>query len=269
MQPFFFEGVSGKLFCLFFPAQGNQEKGAVLHVPAFAEEMNKSRHVVVKQARKLAQSGYSVLLVDLFGTGDSEGEFVEARWHIWQQDIDLLIGWLRETKHQNITLWGLRLGALLAFSCAQSNQAIQQLLLWQPVISGEQFAQQFLRLRLAASMMSGGEKETVKSLKARLDNGDSLEVAGYELAPQLFTSVAESNMKSVVLVDHLQAVKWLEVSGSKKELAIPSQKLLADWRETLNVPINAEAVEGKQFWSNQEIVWADSLITKTSEMFSG
>lgn len=268
MQPFFFEGSAGKLFCLHFPPEGRESRGAVVHVPAFAEEMNKSRHMVAQQARALARCGYGVLLFDLFGTGDSEGEFAAARWHIWQQDISLLVDWLRDQENQNITFWGLRLGSLLALSCAQDNPAVKQLLFWQPVVDGELFTQQFLRLRLAASMMKGGEKETVKSLKAQLEDGLSLEVAGYDLAPDLFAAITQSNMKSIPLSAHVQTVSWFEVAGTKKELAIPSQKLLSDWQETYPQQIKCEAVEGKQFWSNQEIVWANSLIAQTTKLFS-
>ncbi len=268
MQPFFFDGCAGKLFCLYFPAQGSQNKGAVLHMPAFAEEMNKSRHMVVQQARELAQCGYGVLLADLFGTGDSEGEFVEARWHIWQRDIGLLVDWLQRREYKDITLWGLRLGALLALSCVPANPAVKQLLFWQPVINGELFSQQFLRLRLAANMMGGGEKETVKSLKAQLDDGTPLEIAGYDLSPELFAGIAQSSMKSMSLPEDLKGLYWLEVTGTKKELAIPSQKQLSEWKDAHSLAIKSEAVEGKQFWSNQEIVWAENLISQTTSLFS-
>jgi hypothetical protein len=47
-------------------------------VPPFAEEMNKSRRMIAEVGRRLEGSGVGMLLVDLFGTGDSEGEFAQA-----------------------------------------------------------------------------------------------------------------------------------------------------------------------------------------------
>ncbi len=267
MQPNFLAGGVGKLFTLYFPSECTQCKGAILHVPAFAEEMNKSRHMVVKQAREMARNGHSVLIVDLYGTGDSEGEFAEASWDIWVEDVLLLVDWLVQNASPNITLWGLRLGGLLAVVCAQQNSFIRKLLLWQPVISGEQFMQQFLRLRIAASIMGNSEKETVKSLKAILEKGELLEVAGYELPPTLFSSIANTNM-STLDVTGLKSAGWFEVNSSAKSLTVPSQKLVAHWQDDFHLPVTSQTVEGKQFWSNQEIVWAENLIIQTNLLLS-
>ena len=51
-QAFFLEAKPGRRFCLYHPPQG-EDRGAVLHVPAHAEEMNKSRRMVALQARRL------------------------------------------------------------------------------------------------------------------------------------------------------------------------------------------------------------------------
>ena len=66
-------GRAGQRFCVFHPAQG-VPRGAVVHVPALFEEMNKSRRMVALQARTLAAAGFAVLRIDLHGCGDSSGE---------------------------------------------------------------------------------------------------------------------------------------------------------------------------------------------------
>jgi len=267
MFPAFLDGEKGKLFSLYLPPESESCKGVVLHVPAFAEEMNKSRHMVIRQARDLSTMGYGVLLFDLFGTGDSEGDFADARWQTWINDTLNLIDWLAENIHSNVTLWGVRLGGLLAAVCASQSEKVYRLVLWQPVINGEQFMQQFLRLRLAASMMGEGEKETVKSLKVTLVKGEPLEVAGYVLDAQLFSSVVDTVMNSLD-ISHLQQVAWFEVNSVVKPLAVPSQKLIASWQENFHFSLNVQVVEGKQFWSNQEIVWAEHLINQTTLVFA-
>src|SRR5690242_13967142 len=45
-----------------------------VYVPPFAEEMNLARRMAALQARALAAVGIGVLLLDLFGTGDSDGD---------------------------------------------------------------------------------------------------------------------------------------------------------------------------------------------------
>ncbi|MFC6669027.1 hypothetical protein [Marinobacterium aestuariivivens] len=71
----FIAGRQGRLYLATF---GNSAAAqAVLFLPAFAEEMNLSRAVVARQARMLAECGYFVVLLDYFGTGDSEGKSMQ------------------------------------------------------------------------------------------------------------------------------------------------------------------------------------------------
>ena len=65
---------------LHWPAEPRVPLGLVVHAPAFAEEMNKSRRMVALQARALAEDGLAVLLVDPLGCGDSPGDFGDATW---------------------------------------------------------------------------------------------------------------------------------------------------------------------------------------------
>ena len=64
------------------------------HLPPFAEEMNHSRRMATLQAHRLAALGIDVLVVDLFGTGDSAGDFADARWETWQEDAKAAVAWL-------------------------------------------------------------------------------------------------------------------------------------------------------------------------------
>ena len=85
--PLFIDGTAGRLFAIYLaPAPEAPRRGAVLYLPPFAEEMNRSRRMVLLQARRMVELGYQVLIVDLYGTGDSEGDFADARWAIWRAD---------------------------------------------------------------------------------------------------------------------------------------------------------------------------------------
>jgi exosortase A-associated hydrolase 2 len=186
-QPFFLEGGLGPLFCLLFaPAPNMLPRGTILYLPPFAEEANRSRRMAVLQAGRLAARGWAVLLLDPFGTGDSAGEFREARWDQWLADAGRAANWLAACwPDRPITLWGLRLGALLAADlAARETNRFSRLLFWQPLLRGDRFITQFLRLRTAAAM-TVGEKESSEDLRARLADDEILEVAGYELAPDL------------------------------------------------------------------------------------
>jgi hypothetical protein len=50
-SPFFLNAGGHALFCVFYPVQETlKPKGFIVHIPAFAEEMNKSRRMVALQA---------------------------------------------------------------------------------------------------------------------------------------------------------------------------------------------------------------------------
>ena len=83
MQPMFLPGPSGRLHVvLHAPAEG-APSGAVLFVPPFGDEMNRSRRMVAETARAMACIKLEVLLMDPFGTGDSEGDYGQATWSRW------------------------------------------------------------------------------------------------------------------------------------------------------------------------------------------
>src|SRR5262245_16378618 len=142
-EAFFLPSGRGERFCVFYPAAG-APLGSVLSIHPFAEEMNKSRRMAALQARAFAARGYTVLQIDLMGCGESSGNFSEARWALWKDDVRTAHHWLRSHVGGAVHLWGLRLGALLAADCAcERDPGFASLLMWQPVISGAQFMTQF------------------------------------------------------------------------------------------------------------------------------
>jgi len=240
-------------------------RGGVLFVPPFAEEMNKSRRQVMLQARALATLGYGVLLVDLYGTGDSEGEFAAGRLDAWRNDLVAGCRWLGREGFEPVVAWGLRWGALLATDVLRT-LGLRRLLLWQPVADGRQYMDQFFRLRTAASMMRGGARETAQDLRRQLEAGATIEVAGYELHPELVR--ANDNLRLDAPPGGC-VVDWLEVvRDADTQVSVGSQRMIASWRQT-GVDVRPAAVVGQQFWATVETTVAPALIEHTSQSLSG
>ncbi len=267
MKPLFIPGSSGNLFAVYYPPVNQAINRAIIHIPAFGEEMNKSRRMVALQARAFAGQGTAVLVLDLFGTGDSSGDFGEATWQIWLQDIATAVGWLKQQGAQKIDLWGLRTGALLAMDFASRGQCpIQRLIAWQPVLNGETFITQFLRLRVAAAMMdSNAPKEKTADLKRQLQEGQGIEVAGYLLNPELVVPLMALRAEQLAWQFAGDIVVFEVVPNADSPASLGNSQFLSTLQKQA---INASlaTVAGDAFWASQEICEVPDLITATSNV---
>lgn len=270
-QAFFLDTPRGALFCLAtWPA--TPPRGGLLQVPPFAEEMNKARRMTALAAQHFAAQGWLVLQVDLMGTGDSGGDFADATWIGWQEDVGQAGQWLEtqlaagESALPRVprVLWGLRTGALLAAACsARPGTGWQHwpLLLWQPVLSGSQFLTQFLRLKMANEMLAEGDgRQVMKDLKAALAAGQSVEVAGYGLHPELASGLAAATLD----FNPGQPVHVFELPGAERSEPTPALALAHQrWLEA-GVVCQVETVAGAAFWSTQEIAEVPALIAASA-----
>jgi len=269
-EPFFLKTESGDRFCLYHAPHLNKEcRGVFIYVHPFGDEMNKSRRMVALQARAFAAMGFGVLQMDLYGCGDSSGEFGDARWDIWKQDLGIAMSWLENCVTAPIGLWGLRLGALLALDFAQSSaNMINKIILWQPVISGELFLTQFLRLRLANEMFAGGLEKTTgtQAMRSSLAVGERLVVAGYELTSDL--TVAIDSLRAIKLLVPKVPVHWFEiVSESGRTMPPAAAKVVRSWeKEGSNLQVHL--VPCVPFWATQEISECPELISATARILS-
>lgn len=270
-QPFFLKTAAGERYCLFHPAVGAC-RGGLVYVPPFGEEMNKSRRMAALQARALAAQGIAVLQIDLHGTGDSSGDFADARWAQWLADVALGCQWLSARLGRPVGLWGLRLGALLALDYARSPYAQgaaapTRMLLWQPVHSGASHLTQFLRLRMANDMLAAGgaQKNGTAALREQLRSGTALEVAGYELAPELADALDALDLAQ--MAPPACPLHWFDVvAADGRPLTPASAKLVAAWRAQ-GADLEAQAVAGPQFWATQEIATCPALLAASSALF--
>lgn len=259
LQPAFVAGSAGRLFVTCFaPPQGTDTW--LLFVPPFAEEMNKSRRMLARLGYALAEVGMGLCLPDLYGTGDSEGDFGDARMGIWQQDLRDVAHWL-QTEHgcRQLLLGGQRYGALLAMSTRAQLPALTACLLWQPMAKGQQQLTQFLRLRQAAAIMGGGARETLKDLQLRLDQGESLEVAGYRLSPDLTQAMAAQELAPLSPPTDLP-LHWLELTRDAERPVMPASKAIIEAWQGQSCTLQVAGVPGDPFWSTQELVDAPMLI---------
>jgi len=239
----------------------------MLFVPSLGEEMNKSRRMVALQARALAASGWIVLILDLFGCGDSEGDLGEADWATWRGDVLAAVEHLRRESGQPPSIWAMRAGCLLASDAARDLDTPAQLVFWQPQVSGRQVLQQLLRLRVASRLLLEGSRprETAENLREALRSGATLEIAGYALPPSIALPLDEARLAPPAGA----RVAWLEVVPAAGLQASAAARAQADdWRHA-GIEVSLRTVAGDAFWQTQEITECATLIEATRDAVAG
>jgi exosortase A-associated hydrolase 2 len=238
----------------------------VLHLPAFADEMNKSRRMVARQACAIAEMGGAAFVLDPYGTGDSEGDFGDATWRGWQDDVQAAWLWVRAGigEHVPALLWGSRLGALLAVEAVRTGTvAPSALLLWQPIAAGRRFIDGLLRIAELAGSTGAREGSARAALRDRLDGGQRIEVAGYSLSPDLVSGIDALELSTVPVLPC--PVTWREIVAVGEPAVSPWATAVADRWLSAGGMVDLGAVSGPSFWASAEIEEAPALLSSTSE----
>ena len=260
-EAFFLPLDRGRRFCVRY-SPATRAHGAILFVPPFAEEMNKARRMAALQARALAASGWTVLHMDLFGCGDSDGEFAEADWEQWLTDIADAMAWLHEQTGCLPLLWGLRAGCLLACGAAHDMTPAPRLLFWQPSLSGRQALQQFLRLRVTGQLFgdpSAGRIGT-QDLREQLLRGEAIDVAGYRLSPGVALGLEAAELTPLVGPTE---VAWLEIGPAASAEPSPAVRGRVEAWRTAGHNVALRSIADAAFWQTQEIAECPGLIDAT------
>jgi len=258
LEAFFLPANPGQRFALLhWPDSACEPSGAVVYVPPFAEELNKSRRMAALQAQAMADAGYAVLQIDLLGCGDSSGDFVDASWEAWLADVQLACAWVQQRTSTPLWLWGHRTGCLLANEAANRMHCPVDLLFWQPVLVGKQYLQQFLRLRLAAELAGGDSRGVMEALRQQLRQGQPVEIAGYMLSATL----ADGLERAELLLPHRSGrVEWIEISSrADASLSPAGVARLTQW-QAAGQEVRSTVVNGPAFWQTSEISECNALL---------
>ncbi|SEH72073.1 exosortase A system-associated hydrolase 2 [Rheinheimera pacifica] len=234
---------------------------AVIVIPPFAEEMNKSRHLLNAAMRQLAAAGYSCFMLDNYGTGDSAGDLDQASIDIWRDDLYQLLLLLQQQGYQNINFIAVRFGVIQLFDLMNKHilpLPMQQLVLWQPVFDVSKFWQQFVRLKVAEAM-AAGNKISQKDLEQQLSEGENIEIAGYPISPAFYHSLLDINSSSPAQLSGIK-LQWLETS-QLDTVALPVQKMREQLQQ--HCQLHYTQLKAEPYWQTAELASAEQLIALT------
>jgi exosortase A-associated hydrolase 2 len=264
LRPRFVRGSAGDLFLLLYaPVRRGRAAYAVLCMPPFGEESNKARRMFHLQAVALAERGIPCAVLDVFGTGDSAGEFAGATWAQWLRDIDAARDFLSAEVAPDIACIGLRMGALLALEHAGGSlRAPHSIVLWQPWTDGGTELDNLLKMRIVADKFAGRSDTSLASLKNELAAGRAVEVGGYEITGALAADLAARRIEPL-LAGKRSSTTWIDVSDSGSPA--PARRASIDAARAAALADIRLAI-GEKFWSTAEITTCPALVALTTEL---
>ena len=263
-----FLGEEGERFFTLQTRCREYPKAHIVYVPPFGEEMNRCRALVSQQARGFAESGYSCTIIDFYGSGDSEGELRDASLAIWQGNIRLTLETLQRETPAPVILWGLRLGALIAMDfAAKSTIDIQNIILWQPVVSPERYVTQILRQRVAALVGKDLAPETTSQIRKKLSDGECVEISGYTVGGVLIQDIENLSLAGMTALCSGK-VHWLEHVSEPGAAPTGATLKAVEKLRGLKNDVVVHPFTGPQVWQLHKRDALPELISVTSGLLS-
>jgi pimeloyl-ACP methyl ester carboxylesterase len=259
--PQFFENRDGRrLFSVMHRVESVVDRAVVVCAPLFDEKMW-SHRVLVNFARHLAAQGVPVLRFDYFGDGESEGRFEDASVVSRVRDIhDAIDFCLRETGATRVCLVGLGYGATLAMRAAleSTHRAIERVVAWAPVIDGERYLSDILRVHLSAQMLV--HRKVIhdrEALIGRILGNESVNIEGYEITKPLFTEIVGADVVEMLRQSALPVL--VQQIGPAERVDSQYQSLAQ-----LPRPVEFEVVRELKFWMQQKKIYppCDALFSR-------
>lgn len=262
MQAFFLTSSARDLFCVYWSSEPLRTRApGVLLLPPLVEEMNQVRSFHGRLARRLAASGFGVLECDLSATGDSAGEFVNASWSDWIEDVRAAYDWLAE-RSGRVHVVAVRSAALhLDRLGPDSSRPVGRACLVEPVLDGDSMLAEFLRIKVARSLFEE-RRETLVSLRAQLEAGATIEVAGYELSCTMYRDLrcARLRTESLATLEALRVISGRQGTDEDDAWWQAVSRVCADARR--------ETVDRELRWSVDQPEVATWLLDVVHEQLS-
>lgn len=189
MLPFIFGPPERRLFGIHhMPGEGAPLRRSVLLCNPFGQEAVRTHRLYKVLAERLARAGSHVLRFDYFGTGDSAGDDADGDLDGWREDIQSAQRELQRRAPNRASAWmGARLGATLCLlSYPGAAPRPERMVLWEPVLDGQDYAQLLRRRHVQTLEKSFSLPDP--AWRRRLDNEPDAfnrEAIGFELSARL------------------------------------------------------------------------------------
>lgn len=223
MNPFYFGPSDRPLFGLYTRSRGVDDAPAVLLCYPVGSEYMRAHRAFRQLNMLLNRAGFHVLRFDYSCTGDSAGEGLDASTATWLDDIDWAIDELQDTAAvERISVVGLRWGATLAAEACRDRDDIDQLILWDPVISGRAYLDGQLGKSPPAGVVGIDGYPLSESLRAEMN----------EIRLSIGEAPGAREITVVVADDRREYREWIEAERSAgRDLDYRIEHSPGDWAQ--------------------------------------
>ena len=244
-------GENDSLFGVLHLPENEIKCGLAVCAP-FGEEAKSAYRAFYEFADMAASRGLLTFRFDYFGTGNSAGGFEEFCPERARLDIPAAIELLRANGAQDLGLLGLGIGGSLACEVA-AEQKLDALVLWQPVVSGEQFHKLNIKRQLVRQMLTHGKA------KGAATAGELIDLDGYPLRK---STAGQLKQLDLLRCTNLQAERVLLVQISHSQTLAADLKAFA---EACSPPPETAVVVCEPFWQRIGFVDCGEVYEKTLE----
>ncbi|MGV0809516.1 serine aminopeptidase domain-containing protein [Mycolicibacterium setense] len=156
--PTWFGPEHARLFGVVHVPSGGVARAGVVICPTLGREYQDSYRGLKLLAQQLCAMGFAVLRFDYRGTGDSTGDqYGDDAVAGYLESIRAAVDYLRASGAPSVSLVGLRVGALLAATAADSIPGIDGMVLWDPITNGRRYVRE--QQTLYQMTVGGGESD--------------------------------------------------------------------------------------------------------------
>ncbi|MCC8019037.1 MAG: alpha/beta hydrolase [Rikenellaceae bacterium] len=238
----------------------------VLMIHPFGEERKSSVRILVMMAKALCREGFSVMLFDLCGHGDSSYDMEEGGICAWMEDIRDAAAYLcRLSGMDRVSLVGLRFGSYLASLFASQSENIERLILLEPVTEPTKYLRKSLRSKLVKELITVGAISSNRAqLISGLKNDITVDFDGYAITGNFYKELEKYETDHIFgdLGKNTRPVSVVTMTRSSRN-AIISLDLTSRFPDTVIGHIEAPA-----FWEKIDYTPLDELNSLIVEILS-
>jgi pimeloyl-ACP methyl ester carboxylesterase len=235
-------------------------RGVVICDSLFEENLWSER-VDANLARHLSAKGFTVLVFDYFGYGNSVGRSIEVDVESLERDVEDACNLLTSAGINRLSLVGVRWGAALASRAAAARTDVDGLVLINPVRKWKTEFMKALRANVAGQYAIFKKTAmTREEIIGELTSGGDCVRSGYRMNHidgYFFSSNFHQQLQNVVvpveLPPHVKSVKVVTIPEKKTSAPTREDKLVGEFQ---SAGVNCDGItleDDNAFWINNDI----------------